>query len=611
MVHPKSWWRSFTSLRVSLGTGLFLLLNAAMGSTLAGQQVYARVLDSLGVMPLAGAIALIETRTGDLVARRLTGEDGRVSFSSIEPGRYVLRIEMIGRATKELSFEMSARDQSIRREVRLAARPIQIEGVSVAAGERCSLAPDAGVLVRQVWEEARKALAVTAATDREGLYRYETVLYERDLDREMAHVEGMREERRARDLAAPFVTRPTEELLSRGFVERSDGSDVYFGPDAHLLLSDAFLATHCLTIAGDRASGAPDQVVGLSFRPVTAVGERVDIAGTLWLDLETSELRHLDYQYTNLPVERSDPRVGGRVEFKRMPQGGWIVSAWWIRTPSMSVQWDREYRTRDFLSGFRESGGAVVEARWQGESVLRGTTLGTLTGTVQSGEGEPLSSVRVDLTGTARTVSTGADGRFSFPDLPEGFYQLLAADARSISYGLDPTLLGVRVDRGQSANVLLTFDPDHSLRNQCRSSIPARPASAPSGPWPPGQAVLITKVVDDEGFPVEGALVNVGWALYSFDVVIAQPSGRTVLKRPSVTTPHVPVTATVGEEGFGYEGRTDGSGIVRFCGVKEGERLFVTVRTRGEDAEVSKETRIEDFAGVREVLLTLPPSEGR
>jgi carboxypeptidase family protein len=611
MVQPTSGSRSFTSLRVSLGAGLFLLLNATTVSPLAGQEVHARVLDSLGVQPLAGAMARIETRAGDLVARSLTGQDGRVAFNSIQPGRYVLRIEMIGRATKELLFEISDSDQSIRREIRMTARPIQIEGVSVAASDRCRLAPDAGVLVHQVWEEARKALAVTAATDREGRYRYETLLYERDLDRELIHVQGMTEERRERNLETPFVTRSPEDLLRLGFVERSDGSDVYFAPDAQLLLSDEFLATHCLTIAAGGTSEASNDVVGLSFRPVSAVGEQVDIAGTLWLDLETSELRHLDYRYTNLPPVRADPRVGGRVAFKRMPQGRWIVSEWWIRMPSVSVQWDREYRARDFLSGFRESGGAVLEARWQGESVLRGTTLGALAGTVQSGEGEPLPDVRVDLTGTARTVSTGADGRFSFPDLPEGFYQLLAADARSISYGLDPTLLGVRVDRGQSANVLLTFDPDYSLREQCRTSVPARPASAPSGPWPPGQAVLIVKVVDDTGTPVEGALVKVGWALYSFDIVIAQPSGRTMLREPPAATPHVPVTATVGEEGFGYEGSTDESGLVRFCGVKEVERVWVTTRTSGDGEEVSEEVRIDDFGGVREVLLTLPRSGRR
>lgn len=541
------------------------------------QAIHARVLDSIGVRPLSGAVVQVESRSGVLVSRTLTSADGRATVELATAGEYVLRVEMIGRETKTMPFEVFDDLPTIRREVRLAERPILLEGLDVAANQRCTIAPDAGESVRQLWDEARKALVATATAEEEGLYDFETMVYERDLDRELIRLEGLEEEQQEKTLRAPFVTKSAQDLLDRGFLERADGSDIYYAPDAYLLLSDGFLANHCFTVAShEPATGDTVPSVGLSFRPLTTEGQRVDIQGTLWLDSRSSELRFLEYQYANLPPVRRDPRVGGEVAFQRMPEGRWVVTEWLIRMPSISLQRDADFRVREFVSGFREAGGIVLEATFSGEAVVRGTSLGVLSGTVVGPRGEPIDEARVDLEGTSRSAVTEADGSFSFERLPDGLYQMLATSARWRSLGLSPAVRGVRVSSEDQPVVSIMLDAEARITTECRAQIPDRPLTAPSGAWPPGEGVLVVEVLDESNQPTSGASVRVAWTNFAITIAHAQPRGRGRRIQSAPTSNDVPVTTTVTGDGFGYEGTSDESGRVRFCGVVEGTQLTVS-----------------------------------
>lgn len=584
---------------------LFASLGLASTTSVAGQSVRARVFDSLGVRPLAGAVVQIETATGALVGRALTSPDGRAAFRRIGPGRYVLRVEMIGRESKILDFELSADVPEVMREVRLAERPIAIEGLDVSMGQRCTIEPEAGEAVRRVWDEARKALLTTAATEEAGLYDYETLLYERDLDRDLIRLENLEEERKESTRSAPFVTRSAEELIGRGFLEREDGSDVYFAPDAYLLMSDDFLAEHCFTLTTDDSDPEAGERLGLNFEPLALRGEQVGVRGTLWLDAESLELRHLDFGYTNLPPVRRDPRVGGEVSFERMPEGRWIVADWVIRMPTISLQRDRDYRMREFISGFREAGGVVLEATEAGERILDGGRLGSVSGTVVGSTGAAVEGARVDLEGTTRTVVTGADGHFLFDDLPEGFYQLLVTDAASRALGLSPGVRGLHVAPDDPPVVTLEIDANTRIRSECRERIPARPAEAPSGPWPPGEGVVVVQARDGSDRPIPNATIRLEWVRAGITITHAQPSSRKIVAQPSVTTEDVPVTASVSLDGFSYEGTTDENGRVRFCGVEEGRLLTLTgERAGGLLDEVT--TRLDGEDRVRVIVLRPP-----
>lgn len=567
-----------------------------------GQTIHARVMDSIGVRPLSGAVVQVESTTGVLVSRALTAADGRASLELATVGEYVLRVEMIGRETKSMRLELSEDLLTVRREVRLAERPIQLEGLAVAASQRCAVAPEAGESVRRLWDEARKALLTTATTEEEGLYTFETMVYERDLDRELIRTEGLEEEHREKTLRAPFVTKSAQDLLDRGFLERADGSDIYYAPDAYLLLSDDFLARHCFTIASDEPRvDDTTSSVGLSFQPLTTAGQRVGIEGTLWLDSHSSELRFLEYQYSNLPPVRRDRRVGGKVVFQRMPEGRWIVTEWLIRMPSISLQRDRDLRIREFVSGFREAGGLVLKATLRGEAIVRGADLGSLSGTVVGARGEPMAGARVDIEGTSRSAVTEADGRFAFERLPRGFYQLLATNPQWRSLGLTPAVRGVLVSPEEPTLVSLLLDAGARIAAECRDLTPDRPGMAPPGPWPPGEGILVVEVLDESDEPIPDASIRVEWIGFGISLRRAQSSVRGSGVQSAATT-EIPVVASVTGDGFGYEGNSNEAGRVRFCGVIEGTQLTVSGQSPvGPLGEVT--VRLDPDDRVRHIVL--------
>jgi hypothetical protein len=131
----------------------------------------------------------------------------------------------------------------------------------------------------------------------------------------------------------PFRSQDAALLATDGYVVERDGEVIYYAPDADVLLSDSFAATHCFQLA------APPEdepgLIGLAFRPIEAARARRDIEGTFWIDRATAELRSLDFAFTNMPAasERAEP--GGRVEFTRLPDGEWLVSRWHIRMPEL------------------------------------------------------------------------------------------------------------------------------------------------------------------------------------------------------------------------------------------------------------------------------------
>ena len=59
--------------------------------------------------------------------------------------------------------------------------------------------------------------------------------------------------------------------------------------------------------------------------------------GVLWLDERTSELRAVEYGYTRIPDGVDNERIGGTVEFLKLPSGAWIVHQWQIRMPRLAV----------------------------------------------------------------------------------------------------------------------------------------------------------------------------------------------------------------------------------------------------------------------------------
>ncbi len=439
-----------------------LLLAASLAARPALAQAVRGELRAQGGRPVAGALVSLVDASGRVRATAMTDAGGRYVVQAPAPGTYTVRAERVGFQTTVSPAMALAMGET--KEYRLTEPPraIALEGLVVgeATGRRCEVRPDGGAAAA-LWGEARKALAATAFGQERRSFRFQAVKYERDLTTDLRVVAEQRHP--ATGLGdRPFASLPAEKLASGGYVQTDERGTFYYAPDAHAFLSDQFLETHCFRVSETRS----DSLVGLTFQPVS--GRRLpEIAGTLWIDPRTGELRTLEYRYVNLDLGVSTDLLGGRVDFEAVPGGGWIVRRWYVRMPAVDVKQETrrsngttgiDVHQRQTLSGIREEGGevtAVLTADGRPVSAARYAALEGMV--VDSARRAPLAGARVFVSGTEYTAVTDAGGRFRIDGMPEGSYTVSFAHPRLDSLGVSPPAQAVSVSDGVDAQVALAL----------------------------------------------------------------------------------------------------------------------------------------------------------
>ena len=97
---------------------------------------------------------------------------------------------------------------AVSQDVRLESRAIALDGIRVEAqGGRCSVRPEQGLIVADLWDEARKALTAAALTDEQQAYRYQTMGYVRDVDRDTQVIRDEQRQRSAGYQRTPCCSR--------------------------------------------------------------------------------------------------------------------------------------------------------------------------------------------------------------------------------------------------------------------------------------------------------------------------------------------------------------------------------------------------------------------
>src|SRR5712664_1687928 len=348
-----------------------VLLIAALPATgsLAAQTVRGQLIDSISRAPLPGAFVTLVDEHGVERVRTMTNNSGEFVLSA-PAGPYRLRSKRIG-FRPYLSSSLTLRSgESMSFIATVTPIPVALSEVVVQGERQCDVA--GGASLAAMWDEIREALAEVSWTSRDPGYWYDMG----DFAREVTPTG----QRRGPDSTwhdvgyrrVPIRSAPPEQLEREGYVVSTpDGGFIYRAPDADVLLSDAFLRTHCFETKSGR--GETDGLIGLAFTP--ARGRTLpDVAGTLWVDGKTAQLHHLDFTYTRLPQELVAPRAGGRVEFLRVPSGAWIVRDWVIRMPrSRMVERPMAMGQRPEVVGFREEGGSVVFIKTRSGTVIYGT----------------------------------------------------------------------------------------------------------------------------------------------------------------------------------------------------------------------------------------------
>lgn len=558
------------SLRVSLPRSavqllLTIVLCAAAAQGAGAQIVQGRLVDPRQSDGIDGAMISLVTGDGQTLANALTRNSGLFELTAPAGGRYRVKAERIGYATTwSDGFDMSIGDTlNLRLEAQIEA--VSLAGIEVEGDSRCRVRPEEGLAVTRVWDEARKALNAALWTQERGLYRYEMVGIERELDRDGRRV--IKEDRTFRQFfsRSPYVARPAELLMEEGFARLNTTESTYWAPDAAVLLSDPFLDTHCFRLRTDEAR-APG-LIGLAFQPVPR-RRLPEIEGTLWLDPADSQLKWLDFHYVNLglPEGIDSSPAGGRIEFGAMPNGTWIVNSWRIRMPLV------ESYTNPFsggqavrLSGVREQGGDVLRAHGNEEAAFVGGPGGRILGIVRDSLQEGLRGARVFIEGTGLEVVSGARGRFELSQLQSGTYVINFSTPYMERHGYRPEPFEVTVEEDARAEAQVNFAAPTMWRvvdRLCREEERA----AQAGGETPGRdaerpAILTGEVVDADGVRQRGVAVRILSREYGIG---RNAEAVRVLQGGMIVT-------------------TNEWGVYRACGVPAGTELRVAVLKPGWD----------------------------
>ena len=366
--------------------------------------------DSRAALP--GAFVVLHDSAGKRHSATLSDSAGRFYLRAPHVGIFSISTELIGHETTRNRVVADANGRAIT--VVLPVAAVKLEALNVSSERRCTGRPERMHETARVWDEVRKALTVASWTEKENRTHFEVRNFERFLDPRTSMLlrENLTTSTRT---GRPYAAVSADSLAQFGFVRSfGDGTVFYFGPDADVLLSDAFLDTHCFWLRrGQRATAG---LIGLAFEPVPNRQMR-DITGTLWVDARTSELKFIEYRFTRLSSDQDVPGVGGRTDFRRMANGAWIVDRWFIRMPGGAIT------ARGFMvNALVESGGEIISARVDGASddALRKTAI---SGSVYDSVGnKPLANAVVYLSGTAHRATTDSAGHFTINDVTKGHY---------------------------------------------------------------------------------------------------------------------------------------------------------------------------------------------
>jgi len=450
---------------------VLLLLCARLGEA---QTVRGTVRDSEGVL-LRGAFVVLLDSAGNMRAGTLSNESGQYALRVSDEGRYSIRAELIGHKSTTLPPFLLPVDSVRTVDLMLPVSAIEVTAVTAQASRRCVARPESAAQTERVWEEVRKALRVTAWAQKISSLRLATLNYVRMLDPFTLQVRS----EESRDIHnRPYASVNPDTLARWGFarVMRGDTTEFY-GPDAELMLSNAFLNTHCFHVELGRDETAG--MVGLTFQPVQH--RRVpEIIGTLWLDPRTSELKYIDYRYVNLPRSADDQRARGRTYFRRSANGVWLVDHWYIRMPVRFAHG----RRAGALASLREEGGEVLNLKDAAQqtiapnAAIRGVAFDSV-------HAAPLANALVYISGTTYKAETDAAGRFTIDNVPPGSYQLALWHPLLDSLPVLPKPRQIEL-HADTAQIVLAIPSQQSL---VASACPDHPQAA----------VLIGYVYDADG----------------------------------------------------------------------------------------------------------------
>lgn len=307
-------------------------------------------LESTDGSRLSGALVALVDSTGRVVTEGVSSEDARRVLRA-PPGFYRVRVRRIGFLPFFSDLVTVPRASEL--VVNVGSDRVQLQTIVVTSRSSCGPIDPQDQVLSALWDEIAKALRTSQLSPKDLADFSQAFVYRRTL-RPNGTLVSSDTVFRSIGTSKPFGVVNPMVLSASGYVVGNERVGwVYYAPDEAVLLSDQFAATHCFQVV--REKERPGQI-GIEFKP-TPRRSVPDIAGVLWVDESTSELRELSFRYVNAgPLERF--RAGGFARFRRVPSGSWIVNEWALVAPVL------EKTSGTFgdlkVTGYVEDGGGIT-----------------------------------------------------------------------------------------------------------------------------------------------------------------------------------------------------------------------------------------------------------
>ena len=388
---------------------------------LGAQSVRGSVVDR-GAVPVPGVVIKLVSADSAVVARALTNERGAFLVATPVPGIYRVRTLRIGwRPVTSDPIALGVGQEVVQR-FELTGVALALDTVRIGTTNVCRLAGPAATTTFALWEQVRTALAATELTAGTRGVNATTVMFTRRMDAAATRTLDLDARLHSGNVAQPWHSLSPDSLRKVGYVLMDGVGDVtYMAPGLDVLASDRFIGDHCFRIIASRDTAR----IGIAFEPNAERRSVAEIKGTIWLDRASSELRSIDFRYTNIPALQ-EQEARGLMDFVRMSDGGWAISRWSIRMPVLGMV----SRPRSLGGGqvqvveIHVAGGELAVAR-RGTDTLWARDPFTVTATLlDSATGRGVGGARVSVAGTSSSATSGANGSALLPRILPGDHRL-------------------------------------------------------------------------------------------------------------------------------------------------------------------------------------------
>lgn len=398
------------------GIALLSLPSVSQAQVIRGQVVSAD--DSSG---MAAVVVQLLDAAGAVVGRTMSDERGQFRLVAPSPGLHRIRTLRIGFRPATTEPLRVAFGEDLAPRIALTPVPLALDAVTISTRSACRVYADAGTAA-ELWDQARTAFSAAQLSAAERRVAVTMTEYHRELEPGTEAVLTERVDTRSGFTSRPWVSLSADSLRRVGYVVPTrDGWMVYYAPDLDVLASDVFLADHCLRVTAD------DSIqVAIAFEPTRDRLRLAEIAGTVWLDRRTYELRRMEFRYVNVSRAHTDAGAGGFMEFLRVGRL-WAISGWHIRMPVIERRAEFGRSPEEGVTRLRVSGGDLVMVRRGSDTLWARPALTLLATVVDSATGLPLAGARVEVRGTSMEAVTDSAGRVTVRGLLPGVYSVRVA----------------------------------------------------------------------------------------------------------------------------------------------------------------------------------------